>query len=207
MVAIPLPPLIVDNIGKITLGAATAALGALGYFHRERIRSWFSDEDYDNLEPQERRRRQAEAAAREAAQSTKDLHGNLPPDELDRKHAELLEKISATTTTTVSEFKTLINDVHDELGTMADNFQCELDGQRREVRALGKELREAIASLTARQDALEALVRGRPREERVTDDQGESPSFPAPLQPTGSSAAPSGKRKGNGRSAPDSRPA
>ncbi|WNZ59531.1 hypothetical protein QEG98_26175 [Myxococcus sp. MxC21-1] len=201
------PPIIANNLGKIALTAAATTLGALGYAHRERIRSWFSEEDDDNLDPRDQRRKQAEAEAREAAQSLKDLHGKLTPDELNRKHAELLEKISATTATTVSEFKTLINDVHDELGTMADNFQGELDGQRREVRALGKELREAIASLTARQDTLEALVRGRPREERVTDGQGESPSSPAPLQPTGSSAAPGGKRKGNGRSAPDSRPA
>ncbi len=201
------PPIIAHNVGKIVATAAAAALGAAGYINRERIRSWFSEEDYDNADPQEQQRRRAEAEAREAAQSLKDLHGKLTPDELDRKHAELLEKISAMTTTTVGEFKTLINDVHDELGTMADNFQGELDVQRREVRALGKELREAIASLTARQDVLEALVRGRPREERVTDGQGEAPSSPAPLQATGSGAAPGGKRKGNGRSAPDSRPA
>lgn len=201
------PPIIASNVGKIAATAAAAALGAVGYINRERIRSWFSDEDDDSLDPQEQQRRQAEAEAREVAQSLKDLHGKLTPDELDRKHAELLEKLSALTTTTAGEFKTLINDVHDELGTMADNFQGELDGQRREVRALGKELREAIAGLTARQDALEALVRGQPREERVTDGQGESPSSPAPLQPAGSGAAPGGKRRGNGRSAPDSRPA
>ena len=199
MVAIPVPLFIVDNLGKITLGAAAAALGGLAYAQRERIRRWLDDDDLKTTPRVEE--------VRQTAEALKPPHGKLSLDELERRHAELLEQISAMTTGTVTELKTLINDVHDELGTMADNFQGELDAQRREVRAIGKEFREAMASLTTRQDALEALVRGSPREERVTDGQGESPSFPAPLQPTGSSAAPGGKRNGNGRSAPDSRPA
>ncbi|MBN1210822.1 MAG: hypothetical protein JXB05_38595 [Myxococcaceae bacterium] len=64
-----------------------------------------------------------------------------------------------------------------------------------------------MASLKARQDAVEALVRGRPHEERISDGKGEPSPSPAPRQAAGSTAVPGGKRKGNGPDGPDSRPA
>ncbi len=69
-----------------------------------------------------------------------------------------------------------------------------------------QELREAIANLKTRQDAVEALVRGRPHEERASNGK-EEPSSPAPRQATGRTTAASGKRRGNGPVGPDSRPA
>jgi hypothetical protein len=106
----------------------------------------------------------------------------------------------------VSEFKGLINDVHEELGSMAENFQGELDGQRREVRALGEELREKIASLMARQDAVEAIVRGEHRGEVfAVPGRQRTTETPRRQEETGKKPAPNGRRKGNGSTAPETR--
>ena len=69
-----------------------------------------------------------------------------------------------------------------------------------------KELREELASLKARQDAVEALVRGKSGEERVSNGK-EEPSSPAPRQAAGRTTALGSKRRGNGPVGPDSRPA
>ena len=103
----------------------------------------------------------------------KGLHSKLPPGEL--------EKLESLNANAVAEFKGLINDVHEELGSMAATLQ---------------ELREAMASLKARQDTVEAVVRGKPREERVSDGK-EEPSSPAPHQAAGRTTALGSKRRGN----------
>ncbi|MBZ4414695.1 hypothetical protein K8640_41415 [Myxococcus sp. XM-1-1-1] len=170
MAVIPLPPVIINHLGKLTLGAAAAALGGRAYAHRERISRWLDDADL-GITP------------RVGDAMLKGLHSDLPPGEL--------EKLASLNTNAVAEFKGLINDVHEELGSMAATLQ---------------ELREEIASLMARQDTLEALVRGRPHEERASNGKEES-SSPAPRQATGRTTATSGKRRGNGPVGPDSRPA
>jgi peptidoglycan hydrolase CwlO-like protein len=182
-------------------------LGVVGYVNRERIGRWLSDEEPD---PKERNqgRTQELTGVLETAESLKNLHGQLAPDELDKKHAELLDKLTAMNANVVSEFKGLINDVHEELGSMTENFQGELDAQRREVRALGKELREAMASLKARQDTVEALVRGNDPGEvfAVSGRQRTVAETPRRQEETGKKSAPNGsRRKGNGSTAPETR--
>jgi len=171
MAVIPLPPVILHHLGKLTLGAAVTALGGLAYAHRERISRWLDDADL-GITP------------RVGDEVLKGPHSKLPPDEL--------EKLASSNANAVAEFKGLINDVHEELGSMAATLQ---------------ELREELASLKARQDAVEALVRSKPREERVSDGNGELSAAPAQRQATGRTAAHGGKRKGNGPVGPDSRPA
>ncbi len=185
------PPIITANLGKIAFTAAATALGALGYANRERIQTWLSNEDYDYSEPRAQQRRQVETEARETVQSLKELHGQLALGDLDKKHSELLDKLASVNANAVAEFKGLINDVHEELGSMAETLQ---------------ELRAAIANLKTRQDTVEALVRSRPHEERASNGK-EEPSSPAPRQATGRTTAAGGKRKGNGPAGPDSRPA
>ncbi len=171
MAVIPLPPVIIHHLGKLTLGAVVTALGGLAYAHRERISRWLDDAGPD-ITP---------SAGDEVL---KGLHSKLPPGEL--------EKLASLNANAVAEFKGLINDVHEELGSMAATLQ---------------ELREAMASLKARQDTVEAVVRGKPCEERVSDVNGELSASPAQHQATSRTAAPRGKRRGNGPVGPDSRPA
>jgi hypothetical protein len=170
MAVIPLPPVIINHLGKLTMGAAATALGGLAYAHRERISRWLDDAGLD-------------IAPRAGDEVLKGFHSKPPPGEL--------EKLASLNANAVAEFKGLINDVHEELGSMAATLQ---------------ELCEAIASLKARQDMVEALVRSKPREERVSDGK-EEPSSPAPRQATGRTTAAGGKRRGNGPAGPDSRPA
>lgn len=118
-------PIIANNLGKVAVAAATT-LGIVGYVNRERISRWFADES----EQRNQGRTQDATGVLEAAESLKNLHGQLSPGELDKKHAELLDKL-ALNTTAVTEFKGLIKDVHEELGSMAENFQGELDAQYR----------------------------------------------------------------------------
>lgn len=172
------PPFIVNHLGKIALTATATTLGALGFTHRERLRSFFSDEDYS--EPQAQQRRRAETEVPGTVQSL-----------LDKKHSELLDKLKSLNADAMNEFKGLLDGVHEELGSMTENF---------------KELREEVASLKARQDAVEALVRGKSGEERVSNGK-EAPASPSPRQMTGSTAASGSKRRGNGPVGPDSRPA
>ena len=181
-------PIIANNLGK-TAAAAATTLGVVGYVNRERIGRWFADES-DHKE-RTQGRFQGLAGVLERAESLKNLHGQLAPDEPDKKHAVLLDKLASLNTNAVAEFKGLINDVHEELGSMAEPLQ---------------QLRAAIANLKTRQDTVEALVRGRPHEERASNGK-EEPSSPAPRQAAGRTTALGGKRRGNGPAGPDSRPA
>jgi hypothetical protein len=151
-------PVIINHLGKLTLGAVASALGGLAYAQRQRISRWLDDCGLD---------------------TTPRAWGEAE-----------LDKLASLNANAVAEFKGLINDVHEELGSMTENF---------------KELREEVASLKARQDAVEALFRSKSGEERVSNGK-EEPASPPPRQMTGSTAASSGKRRGNGPVGPDSRP-
>lgn len=196
-------PIIANNLGKIAAAAATT-LGVAGYVNRERIRSWFSDE-----EPNSKVRNQGRPTdVLETAESLKNLHGQLAPDVLDKKHAELLDKIAAMNANVVSEFKVLHNDLHEEIGSMAENFQGELDAHRREVRALGTELREAVADLARRQDAVEQFLHGKDKGEvfAVPGRQRTAATAPSRQEETGKKPTPNGsRRKGNGSTTPETR--
>ena len=73
-------PIIANNLGKIAAAAATT-LGIMGYANRERIRSWFSDEEPDS-EKRNQGRTQDSMDVFKTAESLKNLHGQLAPDEL-----------------------------------------------------------------------------------------------------------------------------
>ncbi|HZH77189.1 MAG TPA: hypothetical protein VEY88_14260 [Archangium sp.] len=191
-------PIITNNLGKI---AAAATLGVAGYLSRKQLDRWFTDEESDSAR---QGRTQDATGVLEAVESLKNLHGQLAPDELDKKHAELLDKIAAMNANVVSEFKVLHNDVHEELGSMAENVQGELDAHRREVRALGTELREAVADLTRRQDAVEQFLHGKDRGE-VFAVPGRQRTTETPSRQEGKKLSPSGRRKGNGSTAPETR--
>jgi DNA-binding protein H-NS len=60
----------------------------------------------------------------------------------------------------MGDFRGLINEAQSEVITSMAELEGQLDAQRSEARALGEELREAMASLKARQNTVEALVRG-----------------------------------------------
>ncbi|MFE8597334.1 hypothetical protein [Archangium violaceum] len=177
-------PIIANNLGKIAAAAATT-LGLVGYVNRERIGRWLSDEsDERNQERPQGPTRVLETA--------------------DKKHAELLDKL-ALNTTAVTEFKGLIKDVHEELGSMAENFQGELDAQRRETR----ELREAVADLARRQDAVEQFLHGKDKGEvfAVPGRQrtATTTTTPSKQEETGKKPATNSRRKGNGSTAPETR--
>lgn len=170
MAVIPLPPVIINHLGKLTLGATATALGGLAYAQRERISRWLDSAGLD-ITPRVR------------DEVLRDVPGKQPPGEL--------EKLASLNANAVAELKGLINVVHEDFGLMAENIQ---------------ELREAMASLKARQDTVEALIRGRPHEERASNGK-EEPSSPAPRQATGRTTALGSKRRDNGSAGPDSRPA
>ncbi|MFY0566378.1 hypothetical protein ACN28E_21415 [Archangium lansingense] len=192
-------PIIANNLGKVAVAAATT-LGLVGYVNRERIGRWFADE------PDERNQGRPQDPTRvlETAESIKNLYGQLAP-ELDKKHAELLDKL-ALNTAAVTEFKGLIKDVHEELGSMAENFQGELDAQRSETRALGEELREAVADLARRQHAVEQFLHGKDRGEVfAVPGRQRTVETPPRQEETGRKPSPSGRRKGNGSTAAEAR--
>jgi ABC-type transporter Mla subunit MlaD len=180
-------PIIANNLGKVAVAAATT-LGLVGYVNRERIGRWFADEpDELNQERPQNSTRVLETA--------------------DKKHAELLDKL-ALNTAAVTEFKGLIKDVHEELGSMAENFQGEFDAQRSETRALGEELREAVADLARRQDAVEQFLHGKDWGEvfAVPGRQRTAAETPRRQEETGKKPTPNNRRKGNnGSSAPETR--
>jgi hypothetical protein len=142
------------------------------------------------------------------AESLKNLHGQLTPDELDKKHEELMDKLAAMNTKTVSDFRVLINDAQSEVITAMAELEGQLDAQRSETRALGEELREAVADLTRRQDAVEQFLHGKyrgevfavPRRQRTAET-------PRRQEETGKKPTPNGsRRKGNnGSTAPETR--
>lgn len=194
-------PIIANNLGKIATAAATT-LGIVGYINRDRIGRWLSDEEPD---PKERKlgHLQDAAGVLETAESIKNLHGQLAPDELDRKHTELLEKLTAMK----SDFRVLINEAQSEVITSMAEFEGQLDAQRSETRALGEELREAVADLTRRQDAVEQFLNGKDRGEvfAVPGRQRTAAATPRKQEETGKKPSPNGRRKGNGSTAPETR--
>jgi hypothetical protein len=136
-------PIIANNLGKIA-AAATTTLGLVGYVNRERIGRWLADEE-PNSKERNQGRPQDLTGVLETAESIKNLHGHrLAPDELDRKHTELLDKLTAMNTKTVSDFRVILNDSQAELVTA----MCSLDGTiRRLVLADGAD-RDKLAWVT-----------------------------------------------------------
>jgi DNA-binding protein H-NS len=197
-------PIIANNLGKIAAAAATT-LGVVGYVNRERIGRWLSDEEPDAKERKLGHLQNA-AGVLETAESIKNLHGQLAPDELDRKHTELLEKLTAMNAKTMSDFRVLINEAQSEVITSMAELEGQLDAQRSETRALGEELREAVADLARRQDAVEQFLHGKDKGEvfAVPGRQRTTEAQPRQEQ-TGKKPSSSSKRKGNGSTAPEAR--
>ncbi|OJH38247.1 hypothetical protein [Cystobacter ferrugineus] len=198
-------PIIANNLGKIAAAAATT-LGIVGYTNRERIRNWFADEEPDAKE-RNQERTQDLTGVLETAESIKNLHGQLAPDELDRKHTELLEKLTAMNTKTMSDFRVLINEAQSEVITSMAELEGQLDAQRSETRALGEELREAVADLARRQDAVEQFLHGKDRGEvfAVPGRQRTAAETPRRQEESGKKPSPNSRRKGNGSTAPETR--
>jgi hypothetical protein len=86
-----------------------------------RISRWFADESDERNQG----RTQDATGVLEAAESLKNLHGQLSPGELDKKHAELLDKLTAMNTKTMGDFRVLINEAQSEVITS----MAELEGQ------------------------------------------------------------------------------
>jgi hypothetical protein len=203
---VALPFIIATNLSKIAAAAATT-LGVVGYVNRKRISRWLSDEEPDAKERKQGHLQDA-AGVLETAESIKNLHGQLAPDELDRKHTELLEKLTAMNTKTMSDFKVLINEAQSEVITSMAELEGQLDAQRSETRALGEELREAVADLARRQDAVEQFLHGKDKGEvfAVPGRQRTAAETPRKQEETAKKPSPNGsRRKGNGSTAPEAR--
>ncbi len=190
-------PIIANNLGKIAAAAATT-LGIVGYANRERIGRFFADES----DKRNQGRTQDLTGVLETAESIKNLHGQLAPDELDRKHTELLEKLTAMNTKTMSDFRVLINEAQSEVITSMGEIEGQLDAQRSETR----ELREAVADLARRQNAVEQFLHGKDRGE-VFAIPGRQRTIETPprQEETAKRPATTGRRKGNGSTAPEMR--
>jgi chromosome segregation ATPase len=141
----PFLPLITNNLGKI---AATMAAGTLGYASRKTIGRWLAGDDAEQTETQ--------ACMREKAQEVRQLQGQMTLTELDRKHSELLEKLNQANAAALGEMRTLTKDVKTEVADLRKGLQGQLDTQRAETMRLGKELSE----MRARQEKIEASLRG-----------------------------------------------
>jgi DNA-binding protein H-NS len=198
-------PIIANNLGKIATAAAST-LGIVGYANRERIRSWFSDEE-PGSEKRNQGRTQDSMDVFKTAESLKNLHGQLAPDELDKKHTELLEKLTAMNAKTMSDLRGLINEAQSEVITSMAELEGQLDAQRSETRALGEELREAVADLARRQDAVEQFLHGKDRGEvfAMPGRHRTVATTPSKQEETGKKPSPNGRRKGNGSTAPETR--
>jgi chromosome segregation ATPase len=140
----PFLPIITNNLGKI---AATLAAGTVGYASRKTIGRWLAGED-EQPETQECLHRQA--------QEVRQLQGQMTLTELDRKHSELLEKLTQANTAALGEMRSLTKDVKTEVADLRKGLQGQLDTQRAETMRLGKELRE----MKERQEKMEATLRG-----------------------------------------------
>jgi DNA-binding protein H-NS len=201
-------PIIANNLGKIAVAAATT-LGLVGYVNRERIGRWLADEEPDSKERKLGHLQDA-AGVLETAESLKNLHGQLTtPGELDKKHAELLDKLAAMNTKTMSDFRVLINEAQSEVITSMAELEGQLDAQQSETRALGEELREAVVDLARRQDAVEQFLNGKDRGEVFTvPGRQRTIETPPRREETGKKPTPNGsRRKGNnGSTAPETRP-
>ena len=198
-------PIIANNLGKIAVAAATT-LGIVSFVNRERIGRWLADEEPDS---EKQGRSQDLTGVLETAESIKNLHGHqLAPDELDKRHTELLDKLTAMNTKTMSDFRVLINEAQSEVITSMAELEGQLDAQRSETRTLGEELREAVADLARRQDAVEQFLHGKDRGEvfAVPGRQRTAAETPRRQEETGKKPAPNNKRKGNnGSTAPEMR--
>ena len=199
-------PIIANNLGKIAAAAATT-LGIVGYVNRGRVSRWLSDDGPDSKDRKLGHFQDA-AGVLETAESLKNLHGQLAPDDLDKKHAELLDKLTAMNTKTMSDFRVLINEAQSEVITSMAELEGQLDAQRSETRALGEELREAVADLARRQDAVEQFLHGKDRGEvfAVPGRQRTAATTPSRQEETGKKPSHNGsRRKGNGSTAPETR--
>jgi hypothetical protein len=141
----PFLPILTNNLGKI---AATMAAGTLGYASRKTIGRWLAGDDDEQTETQ--------ACMREKAQEVRQLQGQMTLTELDRKHSELLEKLSQANTAALGEMRTLTKDVKVEVADLRKGLQGQLDTQRAETMRLGKEL----SVMRERQEKMEATLRG-----------------------------------------------
>jgi hypothetical protein len=198
-----LPIIVTNNLGKIAAAAAATTLGVVGYVNGERIIHWFTDEESDS---KEQGRTHGSTGVRETAESLKEYQGQMALSELDKKHAELLDKLTAMNTKTVSDFRVLLNDAHAELVTAMAEFESQLDAQRSETRALGEELQQAVANLGRRQDAVEHFLHGKDRGEVfAVPGRQRTAETPTRQEETGKKPTPHGRRKGNGSTAPEMR--
>jgi hypothetical protein len=101
-----------------------------------------------------------------------------------------------------------LNEAQADLITSMAEFEGQLDAQRSEMRALGEELREKMASLMARQDAVEQFLHGKDRGEVFAVPGRQRPTEARPRQEeTVKKPASNGRRKGNGSTAPETRSA
>ncbi|MDY7229475.1 ribosome-binding protein [Hyalangium rubrum] len=139
----PFLPIITNNLGKI---AATMTAGALGYASRKTIGRWLAGDD----EPSE-----TQESMRQKAQEVRQLQGQMTLAELDRKHSELLEKLTQANTAAMGEMRSLTKDVKTEVADLRKGLQGQLDTQRAETMRLGKELRE----MKERQEKMDASIR------------------------------------------------
>ena len=140
-------PLITNNLGKI---AATMAAGTLGYASRKTIGRWLVGEDdgSSSTETQESIRRKA--------QDVRQLDGQMTLTELDRKHSELLEKLTQANAATLGEMRSLTKEVKTEVADLRKGLQGQIDTHRTETMRLSKEL----AEMRERQEKMEASLRG-----------------------------------------------
>ncbi|QRK07788.1 hypothetical protein JQX13_48750 [Archangium violaceum] len=198
-------PIIANNLGKIAAAAATT-LGLVGYVNRERIGRWLSDEEPDAKERKQEHLQDA-AGVLKTAESLKNLHGQLAPSEFDKKHAELLDKLTTMNTKTMGDFRVLINEAQSEVITSMAELEGQLDAQRSETRALGEELREAVADLARRQDAVEQFLHGKDKGEVfAVPGRQRTAETPRRQEETAKKPTPNGsRRKGNGSTAPETR--
>jgi hypothetical protein len=136
-------PIISNNLGKIV---ATMAAGTLGYASRKTIGRWLAGEDEQP---------EAQECMRQKAQEVRQIEGQMTLAELDRKHSELLEKLSQANTAALGEMRSLTKDVKTEVADLRKGLQGQLDTQRAETMRLGKELRE----MKERQEKMEMSLR------------------------------------------------
>lgn len=140
----PFLPLITNNLGKI---AATMAAGTLGYASRKTIGRWLVGDD----EPSE-----TQESMRQKAQEVRQLQGQMTLAELDRKHSELLEKLTQANAATLSEMRSLTKEVKTEVADLRKGLQGQIDTHRTETMRLSKDL----AEMRERQEKMEASLRG-----------------------------------------------
>jgi hypothetical protein len=140
----PFLPIITNNLGKI---AATMAAGTLGYASRKTIGRWLTGED-----PQP----ETQESMRQKVHEVRQIQGQMTLTELDRKHSELLEKLTQANAATLGEMRSLTKEVKTEVADLRKGLQGQIDTHRTETMRLGKEL----AEMRERQEKMEATLRG-----------------------------------------------